>query len=873
MFASTFYFLKRKTENIAHFVYGYGLDVGESDFKELRLSSVQGASKGWKIIRINGIITKEELIQQVSEWNENRSITFNTESLSFPKWMKRPTVYSYDNEILRKGLKSLTNRTSLVDMYFAINKSKWLTLLFPTKQLDSPRAKKEMEELENLIQNEVGISLLSSDSYRFGNIEIYTSTDNQSLTTKEIGVHLKINRERKFLNGRGWKGEYVTTGASLWTDGSLNDHMPLTVNLSLTNDHGNREAIILDEVLTVHEAGKSTDFQTSEPISGYQIKIWSKDGHLLHYEDTHLIRSLNMDMNIRGVNKRIRDPWSEKLPEKYKQQVETVETYGRNPIKIDGFSFDPWVSESDLFEDIMKSILAPNKQSNDTSRFFPATQEGETQFFLYLQSLLEAKDVKKATLVDPYFGHESLGQFLSRMKTNLPIEIITSLSNKRNDENLSPLEYVKNYIDKNSTLLPANMEIINVQSKKASEQQFHDRFLLLENKTGYTAYMLGTSFHSVGQKFPGIMIKIPSSVLESVISYIHELREGKITGRKEAKAEILFSSSLNRKTASDANKNILSGGLEPFPGWERIVSLLIQTEKYDSIKLLEECINEGLFEDYNGTYTWEVKADKKEQVTQTIKQQILKAQMQKSDDYADLTKLFDALSFWNYHGSNILASEILMDVDLTDFLLTRLQSIEKQIKETMNQSDRGWFTLRAVFEERNESLASHLAFYDIYHYSYEYERLLKQNHFYASYLYHLNSNAYFSELDQNFVLLPHFLYLLSRKESFHEEFITSEIAARLILFSILDSHQASTFGKLTISNEIKKKVLLTYLGTLYKEEQWNDALNIHLSYLLTTSLTDKDIPYIMRIRQPFLIELLDQISHHQTDFVSAARMR
>lgn len=871
MFASTFYFLKRKTENIAHFVYGYGLDVGESDFKELRPSSVQGAPKGWKLIRISGIIAKEELIQQVSEWNENKIITFNTDSLSFPEWIKRPTVYSYDNEIHKKGLKSLTNRTSLVDMYFGMNKSNWLTQLFPTEKLDLPRAKKEMEELENLIQNEVGISLFSSDSYRFGNIEIYTSTDYLPLTTKETGVHLKMNREKKFLNERAWKGEYVTTGASLWIDDSLHDHMPLTVNLSLTNDHGNREAIILDEVLTVHKAGKSRDFQTNEPISGYQIKIWSKHGHLLHYEDTHLIRSLNMDMNIRSANKRIRDPWSEKLPGKYKQQVETVETYGRNPIKIDGFSFDPWVNEGDLFEDEVKYILRSNKQS--TSRFFPATQEGETKFFLYLHSLLEAKDVKKATLVDPYFGHESLGQFLSRMKTNLPIEIITSLSNKRNDENLSPLEFVKNYIDKNSTLLPSNMEIINVQSKKASEQQFHDRFLLLENKNGYTGYMLGTSFHSVGQKFPGIMVEIPSSVLESVISYIQELREGKITGRNEANAEMLFSSSRNRKSAAASNKTILPGGLKPFPGWEVIISLLFQKEETVSVKLLEECINEGLFEDYNGTYTWEVKADKKEQVIQTINHQIQKVQKQESDDYANLTQLFEALSFWNYHGSNILADEILMDKDLTDFLLTRLESIEKQIKETMNQSERGWFTLRAVFEDRNGSLASYLAIYDFYQYSYEYERLLKQNHFYASYLYQLNPNAYFSELDQNFVLLPHFLYLLSRKESFNEAFSLSEIATRIILFSILDSHQASSFGQLTTSNDIKKKVLLTYLGTLYKEQQWNNALHLHLPYLLTASFTDKDLPFIMRIREPFLTELLDQISQHQPNFVSAARMK
>jgi hypothetical protein len=871
MFASTFYFLKRKTENIAHFVYGYGLDIGESDFKELRLSSVKGTPKGWKLIRISGTIAKEDLIQQVSEWKENEKNTFNTESLSFPEWMKRPTVYSYDNEIHKKGLKSLTNRTSLVDMYFAMNKSNWLTQLFPTEKLDLPRARKEMEELENLIQNEVGISLFSSDSYRFGNIEIYTSTDYLPLTTKETGVHLKMNREKKFLNENAWKGEYVTTGASLWVDDSLHDHMPLTVNLSLTNDHGNREAIILDEVLMVHKAGKLRDFQTNEPISGYQIKIWSKHGQLLHYEDTHLIRSVNMDMNIRSANKRIRDPWSEKLPKKFKQQVETVETYERNPIKIDGSSFDPWVNEGDLFEEEVNYILRSNEAS--ISRFFPATQEGETQFFLYLHTLFEAKNVKKATLVDPYFGHESLGQFLSRMKTNLPIEFITSLSNKRNDENPSPLEYVKNYIDKNSTLLPPNMDIINVQSKKASEQQFHDRFLLLENKNGYTGYMLGTSFHSVGQKFPGIMVEMPSSVLESVISYIQELREGKITGRNEAKAEMLFSSSRNRHSPAASNKPILPGGLKPFPGWELIISLLIQKEENDSVKLLEECINEGLFEDYNGTYTWEVKADKKEQVIKTINHQIELVQMKESEDYADLTQLFDALSFWTYHGSNILADDILKDQDLTEFLLTRLQSIKTHIKETMNQRDRGWFTLRAVFEERNDSLASYLAFYDLYQYSYEYERLLKQNHFYASYLYHINANAYFSELDQNFVLLPHFLYLLSRKDSFNAAFNSSEIAVRIVLFSILDSHQASTFGKLATSNDIKKKVLLTYLGTIYKEEQWNNAIHLHLPYLLTAAFTDKDLPFIIRIREPFLTELLDHISQHQPDFVSAARMQ
>lgn len=78
---------------------------------------------------------------------------------------------------------------------------------------------------------------------------------------------------------------------------------------------------------------------------------------------------------------------------------------------------------------------------------------------------------------------------------------------------------------------------------------------------------------------------------------------------------------------------------------------------------------------------------------------------------------------------------------------------------------------------------------------------------------------------------------------------------------------------MNISNDVKQKVLLTYLGTLYKEEQWNDALNLHLPYLLTASFTDKDLPFIMRIRKPFFTELLNQLSQHQPDFVSAARMK
>ena len=184
--------------------------------------------------------------------------------------------------------------------------------------------------------------------------------------------------------------------------------------------------------------------------------------------------------------------------------------------------------------------------------------------------------MKKATFVDPFFGIDAASRILTRISNQLiEAEVITSLvdiqkSEDANSENVKHCE-MASFLKQNASLLPDNLKVLNIQNENATEQQFHDRFLLLEKEDGLQGWILGNSYHSQAQRYPAVMVELPNDVLKEVEDYVEGLRSGKVAGRKEARCVVIWDSCNRNKSCNEKNQEILPGNLQSSQGWDEIV--------------------------------------------------------------------------------------------------------------------------------------------------------------------------------------------------------------------------------------------------------------------------------------------------------------
>lgn len=306
-------------------------------------------------------------------------------------------------------------------------KTSYLERLFPPGNMERDKVKDALRKLEDWVAGSTGVKLLSEDSDRFGNLEIYDNLDAGSLL-EPFGLHVELIKDMRTHPDKWWQQQPVSRGVKIWADETLEKSLPLWVNVSLYNGRSHAQTLLADELKQLQRAGDVVTCEGAEPITSLAVKVWSGQGKLLHYSHSYLIRSLHFDLKLLTGVRYIKDPWSEKLPQKYRDRAESVTTTFRQVINTGGYPFDPWVAEGELF----RSTLAALFPQSSRSRFFVGTQDGEVMFFEYLQSLLSRPEVKKATFVDPYFDTGAAARILPRLQNlSLPVEVITSLVDKQ----------------------------------------------------------------------------------------------------------------------------------------------------------------------------------------------------------------------------------------------------------------------------------------------------------------------------------------------------------------------------------------------------------------------------------------------------------
>ncbi|SHE67601.1 hypothetical protein SAMN02745218_00648 [Desulfofundulus australicus DSM 11792] len=861
MYALNLYVFHRKSDNFHALVYGFAIDVGEDEPIAWYQRKIND-TRSWELLCLWCILNGEFLGQFIEKTLSTGKIEVKDQQIVVPRWELRPAIYLAGRQEHVTGLKSLTYRTARGRIYYALGKTSYLERLFPPGNMERDKVKDALRKLEDWVAGSTGVKLLSEDSDRFGNLEIYDNLDAGCLL-EPFGLHVELIKDMRTHPDKWWQQQPVSRGVKIWADETLEKSLPLWVNVSLYNGRSHAQTLLADELKQLQRAGDVVTCEGAEPITSLAVKVWSGQGKLLHYSHSYLIRSLHFDLKLLTGVRYIKDPWSEKLPQKYRDRAESVTTTFRQVINTGGYPFDPWVAEGELF----RSTLAALFPQSSRSRFFVGSQDGEVMFFEYLQSLLSRPEVKKATFVDPYFDTGAAARILPRLQNlSLPVEVITSLVDKQvsdSEKAVSP-EGMRQVLRQNISLLPPNLKVINVQNEQATEQQFHDRFLLLETKGGIEGWILGNSFNSQSRRYPAVMVELPADVLEKVEEYVEGLRAGNVPGREEARSVVLWDAEGVKRQSQEEKPEALPGNLRAFPGWEDILCFF-PVSGADARDALRQIIELGYLETSGEAASWRVREDKREEVFSQIRDYTKQLFAAENPDGDKVDALFSCLAHWIYCGAGFTAEDVIVRSERAVAYLQRfLENLRREISNSINAKELQWAQLKTVYENFSEEPESYRQCWGLGQNPWEFDHLLREKVFYAEYLQKADPHRYCEELDRNWVLLPHLFHVLHWEE-ISNDYFQSKVATRFILFHLLNFRPvaASTqeaWQAVPAAGEWKVKVFLTHLSMQGIEEQQNLLPEVPTLLDQAVLSDDEILPFLTGLKQgvaALLSDLLD----------------
>jgi hypothetical protein len=169
-----------------------------------------------------------------------------------------------------------------------------------------------------------------------------------------------------------------------------------------------------------------------------------------------------------------------------------------------------------------------------------------------LNGLLGGGQIRRAVLVDPWFGPEALRTLVLRLGSqDVQLTIVTGWARSHPDtgEALdaanSPTQELEMMLREIETFLSPGLSLINLID--GTDQAFHDRYLLLYPHEGPSkAYLLSNSLNRAAGHWPFCMSLLATDVTVHVRRYI----EGLCRGQDIAGGKAL---TINFKWPSDAS--------------------------------------------------------------------------------------------------------------------------------------------------------------------------------------------------------------------------------------------------------------------------------------------------------------------------------
>jgi hypothetical protein len=380
-----------------------------------------------------------------------------------------------------------------------------------------------IQGLLSRLQHELNLPFTSSYASRLGNFEIFD-------------LHDWLDRSQPFLievasrSGKDLVGP-ETLHIARAPEFAGQRHLARVMG----RVHGD---VVLDRVMVLEPGLLRTPVESPERLDQLDFQIFSAAGEtLLHSEHNSFMNRINLVLAPIHQQITVEDEVSARATQRgLGSQAMSVLRHSSIRSSVGGPAKGSWRKFAEDMDDAVAARLP--KPSED--KWFPRGIEGEVSAIAHLNHLLDGGQVRRAVLVDPWFGVDALRRFAIRLQSlDLLLTIVTSWTRIDPDTGVllefttSPTEKLEAALRQLQPILHPRLAVINLAD--GNRQAFHDRYLLLYCHEGPSkVFLLSNSLNNAAGDWPFAMSLLAPDVGLEVRRYIEGLCSGKDIARAKA---------------------------------------------------------------------------------------------------------------------------------------------------------------------------------------------------------------------------------------------------------------------------------------------------------------------------------------------------
>lgn len=308
-------------------------------------------------------------------------------------------------------------------------------------------------------------------------------------------------------------------------DGKMDEDHSIHVELEL------EEESVFSKMMVVRP-GESAITQ-AVPFDHYRMWVFNRSGTLVQFEENSLLLRFGINISSLGNTLTVNDSLTRStqgLGAEVRNRASKVQPRSTSRsllgVRNDG-AFDVHKTQ-------MRALMRRLAPEAGSDRWFHRGIAHEVGVIAHLNRLLDGGRVSAGTIVDPYFGIDTLKRVVSRLESlDVNLAVVTSLLGtdpETNQSSTNLLEDLQTTLsDLQSDRTPSiigRLKVLNIVD--GPRQAFHDRYLLLTPHEGEReVYILSNSLNRMAGNWPFCMSKLDAAAARDAALYIDGLASGR----------------------------------------------------------------------------------------------------------------------------------------------------------------------------------------------------------------------------------------------------------------------------------------------------------------------------------------------------------